>query len=139
MRQCESCGAEVGAGEAICPRCGHDVTGRGQARGGVLGPPRGPGHNTATLGAASLWTSVAGFVLPVCMAVLGLRLARPGGRMGPSDEETNVVLLCLGLFVTLELVALGCGIAARRTAAGKAGLVISGIPLGVAVHGHLAK
>ena len=32
---------------------------------------------------------------------------------------------CCGLlFVMLELIALGCGIAARRTATGKAGLVI---------------
>ncbi len=63
----------------------------------------------ASLGKASLWTSIIGFVLPMCLVILF-----------PANA-----FLCGVLFVILELVALGCGIAARRTATGKAGLVIS--------------
>jgi hypothetical protein len=74
---------------------------------------------TTSLGKASLWTSILGVVLPIGLAIL-----RPG-----TGE------LCLLLLMMLELIALGCGIAARRTAAGKGGLVISGIllPLSIAV------
>jgi hypothetical protein len=37
--------------------------------------------------------------------------------------------VCIFIFVILELAALGCGIASRRTATGKIGLVISSVLL----------
>jgi hypothetical protein len=69
------------------------------------------GDDYASVGKASLWCAILGGVLPVRLAILV-----------PANA-----LLCGVLFVILELIALGCGIVARRTATGKAGLVISGI------------
>src|SRR5947209_4866209 len=96
MGQCARCGAEMDMGEAICPRCGHDaVPGPTPARGvqgvqiqvpaSVPSRARGTGsnnpvdvprlargtvNNIAALGKASLWTSLAGAVVPGCLAVL---------------------------------------------------------------------
>jgi hypothetical protein len=79
-------------------------------------------NENATLGNASLWTAIIGIVVPGCLAVL-VAVFYPrhlGNDPGP------LYALCGVLFVILELVALGCGIAARRTATGIAGIVISG-------------
>jgi hypothetical protein len=71
------------------------------------------GNDYASLGKACLWCAIIGIVLPVCLAILV-----------PANA-----FLCGFLFVILELIALGCGIAARATVTGKAGLIISGIVL----------
>jgi hypothetical protein len=95
-------------------------------------------RNNASLGKTSLWCSCIGIFLLVSLAVLLLvdilyleRHTRMG--MGPPTPATKAagVTLAIGgvLFVVIELVAFGCGIVARRTAAGKAGLVISGVLL----------
>ena len=88
--------------------------------------------DNAFLGKVSLWTAIIGIVLPMCLAVLAIVVflfLTPHSRMGPSSDQWEGALASLAfcgiLFVILELVALGCGIAARRTASGKAGLVIS--------------
>lgn len=74
-----------------------------------------------------------GVVLPVCLGVLVAVLYKPhlGNEPGPAYA------LCGLLFVILELVAFGCGIAARRMATGKAGLLISGILLLLVIPAYL--
>ena len=69
------------------------------------------------LGKASLWSSIIGIVLPACLYVLVIIFF---------SYEGLAYGACQLLFVILQLVALGCGIAARRTPNGKAGLGISG-------------
>jgi hypothetical protein len=71
------------------------------------------------LGLISLWTAIAGVVLPALLA-LGTQLAAPPQRL------SDAFVLCCVLGGLLELVALGCGIVARRTGTGKAGLIIAG-------------
>jgi hypothetical protein len=75
------------------------------------------GNDKASLGKISLWTSIAD--------------TRMG--TGPPTPATKAAgwSLAIGglLFVMLQSVAFGCGIAARRTATGKGGLVISGVLL----------
>jgi hypothetical protein len=81
------------------------------------------GNDNAALGKASLWTSVIGIALPTSLAILvGVFLRDP-------KDQGLYFGLCVLLGVILEVVALGCGVAARRTPAGKAGLAISSIPL----------
>jgi tRNA A-37 threonylcarbamoyl transferase component Bud32 len=80
------------------------------------------------LGILSLIAAIAGLVLPVLLALSGgllLGLLCVGMKL--------VVLASLLLFAALELVALGCGIAARRTGAGKAGLIVSAISLSLPI------
>jgi hypothetical protein len=77
-------------------------------------------NDKASLGKASLGSSIIGIVLPGCLYVLVAMCLRPPGEQGWAYG------ICELLFVILELVALGCGIAARRTPTGKAGLAISG-------------
>jgi uncharacterized membrane protein len=80
----------------------------------------------ALLGRVSLWSAILGLILPGCsLAVLSL-------VMDIHSLEFFVFAMTISgfLFCTFELVALGCGIAARRTAAGKAGLaVVAGIAI----------
>jgi predicted Ser/Thr protein kinase len=71
------------------------------------------------IGLISLWTSLAGLVLPIVLAMLGSLLAN---ALHPSD---GYFLLCGALGVVLELAALGCGLAGIRSTPGKAGLSIS--------------
>jgi hypothetical protein len=98
------------------------------------------GNDDASLGKASLWSSMIGVVLPVCLAILtfvGVSYLAPQSRLGPPPsamEAAGWTLAFSGIhFVILELISFGCGIAARRTATGKAGLVISGVLLPLAV------
>src|SRR5436190_16303118 len=80
------------------------------------------GNNNVPLGKVSLWTSIIGIVLPGCLYVLvAVFFNREGWAYG----------VCELLFVILEFVALGCGIAARRTPTGRGGLVISGSLLSI--------
>jgi hypothetical protein len=69
------------------------------------------------LGKASLWSSILGFVMPFSLVVFG-----------PQDSVGWQRAL-LGLFVLFELASLACGIAARDTLSGKAGLTVSVIVL----------
>jgi hypothetical protein len=94
------------------------------------------GNDNASLGKTSLWSSIFGVVLPVCLAILtfvGVSYLAPQSRLGPPPSAMEAAEWTLAfsgiLFVILELIALGCGIAARGTATGMAGLVISGVLL----------
>ena len=100
------------------------------------------GNDYSTLGKASLWASLLGIVLPGCLTILpfvGVLYLTPHTRMGmgpptPAAEAAGwTLVLSAVLFVLLELIAFGCGIAASRTATGRAGLVISGVVLPLAV------
>jgi hypothetical protein len=71
------------------------------------------GNDYASLGRASLWCAIIGIIVPGSLAILA-----------PANAQ-----LCGLLFVILELIALGCGIGARATVTGKAGLFVSGIVL----------
>ncbi len=74
----------------------------------------------AILGKTSLWTSLAGIVLPICLAVLATVFVDDRKKLDPCMN------LCGLLFVLLEVAALGCGLGAIGTAAGKGGLAIAG-------------
>jgi hypothetical protein len=80
-------------------------------------------HNNTSLGKASLWISIAGVVFPVTLAVLVITSHQH--RLDIERLGQWSYALCGVLFVILELLALGCGIAARSTVAGKRGLAIS--------------
>jgi hypothetical protein len=73
------------------------------------------------LGRLSLGTSLVGLVLPVLLAmVFAVLLERNILR-----DSATYYGLCLLLGGVLELAALGCGLGARRTTAGKTGLSLS--------------
>lgn len=90
------------------------------------------GKDNILLGKVSLWAAVVGVVLPVCLVVVvAMLFSHPA-----LGQDAGPAYACCGLlFVMLELIALGCGIAARRTATGKAGLVIGSVvlPVGLVV------
>ena len=79
-------------------------------------PPPDRTNSPSPIGRISLWTAVAGLVLPAVLGLIGNLLFRP--------SKTFFVLNC-ALWIGLELVALVCGIVARRTTTGKAGLIVS--------------
>jgi len=79
-------------------------------------------NDSKALGKASLVTSIVGIAVPVILPVLVLVIEKRGGA-----ATVIAVFFCGVLGVVLELVALGLGIAARRTTTGKAGMIISGI------------
>jgi hypothetical protein len=88
------------------------------------------GNDEGSLGNASLWSSIVGVVLPGCLAALvAIFLNNP--VLGQDPDPTYGI--CAILFLILQLVALGCGIAARCTASGKAGLIMSGVLLPLAL------
>jgi len=76
-------------------------------------------------GKVSLWTAIAGVVLSCVLAVV--LLTKEHQRPEPDFERLREWpnALCGVLFVMLDLVALGCGIRARHTVAGKKGLRLS--------------
>jgi hypothetical protein len=77
------------------------------------------------LGRTSLWSSIVGVVLPGCFVAFDFAYLQTHIKEQTLGYEIFGYLMSGLLFVTLELAALGCGIASRRTPAGKAGLVIS--------------
>jgi hypothetical protein len=85
------------------------------------------GANQSGLGKASLWTSISGLVAPLLLAALGSLLTK-----SQNIGDNFYFLWCFALGLVLELVALVCGIVARRTATGKVGLVVSIISLALA-------
>jgi hypothetical protein len=86
------------------------------------------GDGNASVGKASFWTSITGLVLVLGAFLIHLSFMGrgPAGTLSTTDL---LFPLCLLLALILELLAVGCGIAARRTAYGKAGLIISGVLL----------
>ena len=91
---------------------------------------RGPPVATPTeaissigIGRISLWAAISGVVLPALLLLGGIVLS---SRVTILE---GFVALCFLLGVGLELVAVGCGIAARRTPSGKAGLIVGSIAL----------
>jgi hypothetical protein len=81
-------------------------------------------NDNVSLGKASLWSAIIGFVLPMCLALLAAIFIE-----NRDEPPTLPQVLCGILLTIVELLALGCGIASRRTVTGKAGLVISAIML----------
>jgi hypothetical protein len=79
----------------------------------------------AWLGRTSLWSSIIGVVLPGCFVAFDFAYLQAHIKEPTLGYEIFGYVISGFLFVTLELAALGCGIAARHTASGKAGLVIS--------------
>ena len=75
------------------------------------------------LAKASLWTAIAGLVFPVGLAVLVITSDQH--RLDIARLREWPYALCGVLFLILELIALGCGIAARRTVSGKRRLALS--------------
>ena len=99
------------------------------------GAPLAAGKPGNWLGHLSLWTAIAGLVLPILLAIGGLAAAR---FLLSLELSEGYILLCWALGFVLELVALGCGIVARRTGTGKAGLIIGSISLLLYVAVYLA-
>jgi hypothetical protein len=113
---------------------GSSVVGPTAARAKVERPTMQKSSNA--LGKASIWASIIGVVLPAALFILGITLANsPSAYEVMSHlgffDNTRLVwgVAALVLSVILELAAFCCGIAARRTATGRAGLVISGAVL----------
>ena len=80
-------------------------------------------NDNATIGKASLWTSIIGFGLPAILAVLFTIVYED------MDVRRTLFVLLLAFSVMQELIAFGCGVAARRTVSGKSGLIISSVIL----------
>jgi len=74
------------------------------------------------VGTISLTAALSGLVAPVLLGLVGQMFV-------PNDRLAGYIILCFALAVGLELAAFGCGIAARRSKSGKAGIVISVISL----------
>jgi predicted Ser/Thr protein kinase len=87
-------------------------------------PQQLAGHDNPALGKASLWLSIVGSVLPLCLAILVTVFIE-----NKDNKQTSAFMLCGVVLAILELAAFGCGIAAGRTAAGKAGSIIAAIVL----------
>jgi len=86
----------------------------------------GPAHasqSADSIGRISLWTSIAGLVLPVLLGLAGSALPK---ALRPED---SYIVFCAVLGLVLEVAAVGCGIVGRRSGAGKAGLIISVLSL----------
>lgn len=81
----------------------------------------------------ALWFSILGLVLPVVLGMVVYIF-----RNSLKVDEAYLIVGCWLLGIVMELVAFGCGIAARRTAAGKAGIIISVISLVLTVMVFLA-
>jgi predicted Ser/Thr protein kinase len=77
------------------------------------------------MGHLALWAAIAGLVLPIVL-VLGIGLLADVLKLNLSD---GYLMLCGMLGIVLEVVALGGGIVGRRSASGKAALIISIISL----------
>jgi hypothetical protein len=100
---------------------------------GIAVPPKDDTPPPTGIGKISLWFAIVGIVLPIILAML-LYVFRNQLKI----DDVIPFVACWLLGVVLELVALGCGIAARRTATGKAGIIISVISLVVSVLVYLA-
>jgi hypothetical protein len=75
--------------------------------------------------------SIVGIVLPICI-LLGIYPFVEHGR-AVTDQEVMLASLCSVIYLTLELIAIVYGLAARRTAPGKVAVGMSGIQLALAI------
>ncbi len=89
---------------------------------GTVGDQPQPANHLSGIGQISLWTAMAGVVLPVLLALGALLVA-------PSQRLSDFFVLGGVLGGLLELVALVCGIVAWRTGSGKAGTLIASVSL----------
>jgi hypothetical protein len=78
--------------------------------------------NKTSLGKVSLWTSITGVVVLTLHPNLIRTFPNASGSFG-----LFIFAFCPIFSLLLEFAALGCGIAGRRTTAGKAGMIISSI------------
>jgi len=78
-----------------------------------------------TLGKVSLGTSIIGVFLPILLAYFIEKFTNP------SRHYNWAYTLCIVLFLLLEEIALCCGISAKITKTGKAGMVLSSLLLGL--------
>jgi hypothetical protein len=79
------------------------------------------------LGGISLWTSRAGVVLVILLAIAML-LLRERNVLQPHDIPTAAVLI-LALLGVVEAFSFVCGVVARHTQAGKSGIMLAGTAL----------
>jgi hypothetical protein len=77
------------------------------------------------LAKASLWTAIAGLVFPVSLVVLAI--TNDQHRLDMQRLGDWPYVLCSVLFLILEVVALGCGLAARGTVTGRRGLGLAAL------------
>jgi hypothetical protein len=90
----------------------------------VLPAPAASGES-GRIGVVSLTFAIAGAVLPIALTA--------GKFYFTSTAPMRDLILLVLLGIVLEIAALGCGIAGRRLPAGKAGMIISIISLGLYV------
>jgi hypothetical protein len=81
--------------------------------------------NLNYLAKVSLWTAIAGLFYPVSLVVLSIMSQHHRPDIAQLGEWPFA--FCGALFVILELVAVGCGLAARCTVTGKRGLGLSAL------------
>lgn len=74
-------------------------------------------NEKSMIGIVSLWTGILGIVLPILCAFLAHLFAK--------ENSGFYYLLCILLFIGLELVALITGIIGRKSLCGKAGMIIA--------------
>ena len=79
------------------------------------------------LGRVSLWLSILGLVLPVTFFVLAFAFVAVG------YDGLAYFIYAVILAAVMELVAFGCGVAARRTKAGRIAVWVSSGVFGLAV------
>jgi hypothetical protein len=81
----------------------------------------------ANLGGISLWTSRAGVVLVVLLAIAML-LLRDRNVLRPHDIPAAAVLI-LAILGVVEAFSFACGAVARHTQAGRSGMMLAGTAL----------
>ena len=86
--------------------------------------PRRRWYNNASLGTASLWIAILGIVVPLSLSIIASEFF-----VKTDQEKQRLAVVSCAVLVTLELIALGCGIAARATPAGRVGRFIATIVL----------
>ncbi|MBN2270168.1 MAG: serine/threonine protein kinase [Sedimentisphaerales bacterium] len=88
-------------------------------------------NSKGNIGKLSLILAIAGMVLPIIVAMVMIIVQWL--RKSDLPEAGPLYIICMLLFIALETAALATGIVARRTAQGKAGLIISAILLALTV------
>jgi hypothetical protein len=86
-------------------------------------------RNVTRLGIASLGFAVLGVLLPVLLIAVGNSSSATVTRGGPTFLGYILLGLSVLLYLGLEVLALTCGVAARRTKAGATGMILSGLLL----------
>ncbi|HET6249080.1 MAG TPA: hypothetical protein VFE47_15400 [Tepidisphaeraceae bacterium] len=108
----------------VCRALWRAVVGRPMPQRRVLPAPAASGES-GRIGVVSLTFAIAGAVLPIALTA--------GKFYFTSTAPMRDLILLVLLGIVLEIAALGCGIAGRRLPAGKAGMIISIISLGLYV------